>query len=134
MHWASVSGVARVIEDRSVIKKYWSSGYVPVTAILRPRTNEGRRLQNNLTFFFLYSIGSYFGDLGDGIHKGDANDPRVAAIEVVPDEIRYWLASSLPVSYQEMASTVKCKVDIPGELRTITSKEVSALESDTRWT
>jgi hypothetical protein len=76
----------------------------------------------------IISIGSYFGDLGDGIHKGDENDPRVAAIEVVPDEIRYWLASSLPVSVQEVASTVQGKVTVPGELRTITNEEVSALE------
>jgi len=76
----------------------------------------------------IYSIGSYFGDLGDGIHKGDENDPRVALIEVVPDEIRYWLASSLPVSAQEVASTVQGKVTVPGELRTVTNEEVSTLE------
>jgi hypothetical protein len=76
----------------------------------------------------IYSIGSYFGDLGDGIHKGDETDPRVAVIEVIPDEIRYWLASSLPVSVQEVASTVQGKVTVPGELRTITHEEVSTLE------
>jgi len=31
MHWASISGVARVTEDRSVVKKYWSSRYATVT-------------------------------------------------------------------------------------------------------
>jgi hypothetical protein len=76
----------------------------------------------------IYSIGSYFGDLGDGVHKGDEDDPRVAVIEVVPDEIRYWLASSLPVSAQEVVSTVRGKVTVPGELRTITKEEVSTLE------
>ncbi|KAN0107179.1 hypothetical protein V8E52_010381 [Russula decolorans] len=99
MHWASISGVARVTEDKSVIKRYWSS-----------------------------SIGSYFGDLGDGVHKGDENDPRVAVIEVVPDEIRYWLASSLPVSAQEVVSTVQGKVTVPGELRTITNEEIQLVQ------
>jgi general stress protein 26 len=33
-HWASVSGIARVIEDRAVIKKYWSSWYVPSSALM----------------------------------------------------------------------------------------------------
>ena len=42
--------------------------------------------------------------------------------------IRYWLASSIPVSVQEVASTVQGKVTAPGELRTITNEEVSALE------
>ena len=53
----------------------------------------------------------------------------MSVIEVVPDEIRYWLASSLPVPVQEVASTVQGKVTVPGELRTITRAEVSALEA-----
>ena len=76
--------------------------------------------KNILTF--VYRIGSYFGDLGDGIHKGDENDPRVAVIEVVPDEIRYWL----PMATRDVA--LKGEVTAPGELRTITNEEVSALE------
>jgi hypothetical protein len=40
MHWASISGVARVTEDKTVIKKYWSSRYV--TATFTPSVpNEG---------------------------------------------------------------------------------------------
>jgi hypothetical protein len=74
----------------------------------------------------LSSIGPYFGDLGDGIHKGDENDPRVAVIEVVPEEIRYWLAAGCPISrgVQEVASAVQGKVPVSGELRTITKEEV----------
>jgi hypothetical protein len=76
------------------------------------------------------SIASYFGDLGDGIHKGDENDPRVALIEVVPDEVRYWLAnSSISSGVQEIASAVRGKVAISGELRTITKQEVSIYRS-----
>lgn len=75
----------------------------------------------------LSSIASYFGDLGDGVHKGDENDPRVAVIEVVPDEVRYWLATSGSISrgVQEIASAAQGKIAIPGELRTITKEEVS---------
>jgi len=113
-HWASFSGTARVIEDRAVITKYWSSWY-PF------------QQQPMVDYLLLSSIASYFGDLGDGVHKGDVNDPRVAAIEVVPDEVRYWLATSGSVSRgaQEIASAVQGKVAVPGELRTITKKEVS---------
>jgi hypothetical protein len=77
------------------------------------------------------SMASYFGDLGDGVHRGDENDPRVAAIEVIPDEIRYWLATSGSVSrsIQEVASAVSGKVTVPGELRTITQEEVCASAS-----
>ncbi|KAI0254138.1 hypothetical protein BJV78DRAFT_1280522 [Lactifluus subvellereus] len=96
-HWASFSGTARVIGDRAVIRQHWSS-----------------------------CISAYFGDLGDGIHKGDENDPRVVVIEVVPDEVRYWLATSGAVSrgVQEIAQAAQGKVAIPGELRTITKEEI----------
>jgi hypothetical protein len=39
-------------------------------------------------------ITSHFSDLGDGAHKGTAQDPRVSVIEVIPNEIRYRVATS----------------------------------------
>jgi hypothetical protein len=33
------------------------------------------------------SVKAWFGDLGDGIHKGDENDPRVVIIDVTPSEV-----------------------------------------------
>lgn len=32
-------------------------------------------------------IRAWFGDLGDGVHKGDEDDPRVSVIEVVPENV-----------------------------------------------
>jgi hypothetical protein len=53
---------------------------------------------------------------------------------VVPDEVRYWLATSGSISrgVQEIASAVQGKVAIPGELRTITKGEVSASRTQLR--
>ena len=78
----------------------------------------------------MYSVcrmAAYFGDLGDGVHKGDENDPRVIAIEVVPDEIRYWIATSGAISrtVQTAFAAVTGKGTAPGELREITAPEVS---------
>jgi general stress protein 26 len=86
-------------QDRELIKKHWNRAYHP----------------------------GYFGDLGDGVHKGDENDPRVSIIEVVPCEIRYWVASSSSIvrSAQVVYSTVTGKGTAPGELRIITEEEVS---------
>lgn len=58
----------------------------------------------------------------------------MAAIEVIPDEVRYWLATSGSISrgVQEIASAVQGKVAIPGELRTITKQEVSASQTQPR--
>ncbi|KAI0266744.1 hypothetical protein BC834DRAFT_873318 [Gloeopeniophorella convolvens] len=96
-NWASISGFAKLVKDQSVIKEHWST-----------------------------STAAYFGDLGDGIHKGDENDPRVVAIEVIPDEIRYWLATSGTISrnIQQVTYAVTGKAAAPGELRTITKEEI----------
>ncbi|KAI0062861.1 hypothetical protein BV25DRAFT_1824904 [Artomyces pyxidatus] len=96
-NWASYCGTARIVQDKTFIKEHWSA----ITS-------------------------AYFGDLGDGVHKGDENDPRVVAIEVIPDEIRYWLATNGTVSRTVKAaiSAVTGKGTAPGEIRTITKSEI----------
>lgn len=61
------------------------------------------------------------------MHKGDENDPRVAVIEVIPDEIRYWMATKGTVgrAVDIGVGAVTGKISAPGELRTITKEEVS---------
>ena len=72
------------------------------------------------------SITGYIGDLKDGVHKGDKDDPRVAVIEVIPDEIKYWISkhSSAVRAAQVAASAAMGKCIAPGELRIITKEEV----------
>ncbi|PAV19033.1 protein related to blue-light-inducible Bli-3 [Pyrrhoderma noxium] len=96
-NWASFSGVAKVTQDREEINKHWST-----------------------------LISSYFGDLKDGIHKGDEHDPRVSIIEVVPNEICYWVATQGTVARAVggLIDTVTGKTNVPGELRTITKSEI----------
>jgi len=96
-NWASYSGIAKITQDKEVIKKHWSK----------------------LT-------SAYFGDLHDGVHKGDENDPRVSIIEVVPEEIRYWITHSNAAvrAAQVVASAAMGKAAAPGELRTITKEEI----------
>ena len=35
-------------------------------------------------------MAAWFGDLGDGVHNGSADDPRMALIEVKAKYISYW--------------------------------------------
>lgn len=56
--WISFAGKASPSTDREVVKKYYS-----------PATK------------------AWFGDLGDGVHDGSANDPRVSALIVTPSEV-----------------------------------------------
>ncbi|KII92798.1 hypothetical protein PLICRDRAFT_103854 [Plicaturopsis crispa FD-325 SS-3] len=100
-NWASFAGKARVSRDPELIKKHWS-----------------------------HLTAAYFGDLKDGVHKGDALDPRVSIIEVIPDEIRYWLATSGAVG-RALGTAVNAatgKTSVPGEIRTISKAEIQLTE------
>jgi hypothetical protein len=79
-----------------------------------------------------FRISAYFGDLKDGTHKGDKNDPRVSIIEVVPEEIRYWMSTQGTVQrgVNVAASAATGKIAVPGELRTISREEVCGPNSD----
>lgn len=62
------------------------------------------------------------------MHKGDEGDPRVAVIEIIPDEVKYWISKQSGVSrtVQVAVSAAMGKATAPGELRTIRKEEVSA--------
>lgn len=86
----------------------------------------------NKPYLFVYCrTSAWFGDLGDGIHKGDHNDPRVALIEVIPNSIRYWVATSSKVgrAVDVAVGAVTGKTAAPGELRDITHDEVLSYSS-----
>ncbi|KAJ7725868.1 hypothetical protein DFH07DRAFT_853718 [Mycena maculata] len=95
--WASYSGMARISQDKDMIRKHFSP-----------------------------SVSAYFGDLKDGVHKGDVEDPRISLITVVPEEIRYWVATANSVSRAAHVaiSTVTGKTPDIGELRTISQAEI----------
>lgn len=113
--WVSYSGRARVSRDKDLIHKYWSTLFV---SPFHRRWVLGAHFD---------SLTDYIGDLEDGIHKGDADDPRISAIEVVPDEVRYWFTTKGVVvrTLQAAAGEAVGKVTLRGELRTISREEVS---------
>ncbi len=71
-------------------------------------------------------MAAYFGDLKDGVHKGDQSDPRISVIEVVPDEVRLWVATKGVVgrAIENAVSNVTSGVSTPGDLITIGKAEV----------
>jgi len=100
--WASFSGRAKVSRDPDTIKDCFSS-----------------------------TTSAWFGDLQDGVHKGDANDPRISIIQVIPDEIRYWYSTKGKVgrAVEIGIDAMTGKTATPGELRTITKEEILLTES-----
>lgn len=97
--WVSVAGEAKIINDHEEIKKIWSP-----------------------------SIKAWFGDLGDGKHTGNYDDPRVSAIQVKPTEIRYWHAKSKLSQTVEIAKArVTGNTAAPGVLRVLDSSELTKI-------
>ncbi|KAF5351684.1 hypothetical protein D9756_007697 [Leucocoprinus leucothites] len=95
--WASIAGKVKISSDRDDVKKYWAKG-----------------------------TGAWFGDLKDGVHKGDYTDPRVSVIEVIPDEIRYWYPTEGKImrAVEIGIDSLTGQVASPGELRTLSHKEM----------
>jgi len=95
--WVSYSGTAKLSRDAALIKEHWN----PL-------------------------VSAWFGDLGDGIHKGNEEDPRVSVLEINPTEIRFWKATSGSIG--RAASVVKGavtgKTSVPGNIVTITPQEI----------
>ncbi|KAM6502142.1 hypothetical protein JOM56_002119 [Amanita muscaria] len=79
-NWASYCGTAKIIQDKEMIKKYWS-----------------------------IETSAWFGDLKDGIHRGDVNDP-------VSPSLKWFLT--------RLGTGSRRKTACPGEIRTITKSEI----------
>lgn len=62
--WVSVSGTATISQNDPKIREFYS----PI-------------------------VSAWFGDLGDGIHSGNADDPRMALISVKTQRVSYYLST-----------------------------------------
>ncbi|BFZ56118.1 hypothetical protein PYCC9005_003160 [Savitreella phatthalungensis] len=96
--WASISGVAECTPGHQKIAEIYS----PI-------------------------VSAWFGDLGDGVHSGGADDPRMCLVKVIPDHIAYYVNTKGKVARMaDMATAVATgKVAQTGVLREIKG---SALE------
>lgn len=96
--WISIAGKARTTNEPEQVKKYY----------------------NNMNK-------AWFGDKGDGVHDGTANDPRASVLVVSPNEIRYLATEHGMVTQAAkiVASAVTGNCADLGHTRTITGQEVS---------
>ena len=97
--WASVSGSASIVTDRALIEKHYS----PV-------------------------LKAWLGDLGDGVHNGSANDPRIGIIRVRTDTVTYALATKglIRQAVEVTQSAIQGKPAQVNSLREISEEEVKA--------
>ena len=83
----------------------------------------------------LYSktISAWFGDLGDGVHNGGPEDPRMALIEVKPHYIVYWKSTVGAIGFaKEVAvATATGKVANTGVTREFESADIEKMREVT---
>ncbi|MCJ1337255.1 hypothetical protein MMC09_002537 [Bachmanniomyces sp. S44760] len=105
-----------------------SQDWVSVTGKATTVANDDPRIKE------LYSppLKAWFGDLGDGIHTGTAEDPRMSLIEVKADFITYWKSSVSSIGFvKEVAvGAMTGKVANTGVTRQFQSKELEQMRKD----
>ncbi|KAF2227272.1 hypothetical protein BDZ85DRAFT_254022 [Elsinoe ampelina] len=69
---------------------------------------------------------AWFGDLGDGVHTGKTEDPRMSLIEVKADYITYWISTSTKLGFlKEIAeANLTGKVATTGLTRELKGSEI----------
>jgi general stress protein 26 len=95
--WASVSGTANVITDRSLVSKHYSQ-----------------------------HLKAWLGDLGDGVHDGSENDPRIGIIRVKMTTAHYSISHKTKIGHmaQIAQGIVTGKPAAVNKLREISEAEV----------
>lgn len=95
--WASISGTASIITDRTTVQKYYSP-----------------------------ALRTWMGDLGDGVHDGSENDPRIGVIKVKALTATYALpkGTMLGRGVEMVKGAVTGEVADVNDLREISEDEI----------
>ncbi len=97
--WASIAGRATVVTDREQVKKYYS----PI-------------------------LKAWLGDLGDGVHDGSENDPRIGLIKLQAETVTHSHAEygTIKTAAKVTAAAVQGKTAEVNSLRYISEEELAA--------
>ncbi|KAK3680439.1 hypothetical protein LTR37_021236 [Vermiconidia calcicola] len=77
-------------------------------------------------------VSAWFGNLGDGVHTGGPDDPRMKLIEIKATFISYWRTGALGgagLAMEAVAAAATGTVATPGSLRQLTSEEIEQARS-----
>lgn len=101
-----------------------SQDWVSIAGTVTVASNDDPRIKE------LYSpmLSAWFGDLGDGVHTGKAEDPRMALIEVKSKYISYWNSqvTSLGFLKEVGLASLTGKVADTGVQRELLEKDIEA--------
>ncbi|GJN91134.1 hypothetical protein Rhopal_004152-T1 [Rhodotorula paludigena] len=118
--WASIAGKASVKKDEATIKAL----YNPAIKARRPADPVQELPIGAHGGKLTIVLGQWFGDLKDGVHTGEPGDPRIAVIEVVPDE---WIKTrtTLGQAAEVLKGAITGEAAAPGALRVISGSDLS---------
>ncbi|CAD6575934.1 MAG: hypothetical protein ASARMPREDX12_007648 [Alectoria sarmentosa] len=104
-----------------------SQDWVSVTGTVASTSNSDPRIKD------LYSKGTsaWFGDLGDGVHNGTADDPRMTIIELKAKYISYWKATVGTLGFvKEVAqASLTGQVANTGVQRQLVEEDIEAMRT-----
>ena len=91
-----------------------------------------RRIEEEGLVNKLYNptVKAWFGDMGDGVHTGCPEDPRMAIIEVQPTEIQHYhqTRTGIGATLDIVTSAITGATSTPGEIRTNTAAELAKVK------
>jgi len=101
--------------------------WVSITGQVVTNSNEDPRIKE----IYSKGAGAWFGDLGDGVHTGKPDDPRMTLIEVQPKYISYWKASVGTVGFgmEIVGAIMSGGVPVTGSLREMKESEIQQARS-----
>lgn len=101
--------------------------WVSVSATATTASNEDPRIKE----VYSKGVSAWFGDLGDGVHNGTPEDPRMSLIEVKAKYISYWkhTVSSLGFMKEVGVATLTGKVADTGVMRELNEQDIEKARS-----
>ncbi|KAJ8061851.1 hypothetical protein OCU04_009643 [Sclerotinia nivalis] len=117
--WASISGLSTVETNRDLIKKH----YTPTlnTGLSTVETN-----RDLIKKHYTPTLKAWLGDLGDGIHDGGPDDPRIGIIKVDAKTATYAIVrkSLLARGVEVAQGAITGKTASVNKLREISEEEI----------
>lgn len=105
-----------------------SQDWVSVSGIATTTSNSDPRIKE----LHSKSVAAWFGDLGDGVHNGTAEDPRMALIEVKAKYISYWKSTVTSLGFvKEVAqASFTGQVATTGLQRQFVQEDIEAMRKE----
>ena len=124
-HSNKFSDLENINQAQITFQNSSNQDWISVTGVATTASNSDPRIKD------LYSKGTsaWFGDLGDGVHNGTHDDPRMALIEIQPKYISYWKTTvgSLGFAKEVIQASLTGQVADTGVLRQFKEQDIQEM-------